>query len=170
MRGGEIHAQMAIDDRSLQGFRQLNHQVDAFRRPRDTTGDDDGILGLYQHFRGLLHCSVIARGRRGQGELGDLQAPVGLGHRFFLHHRVGHDDHRLHGRRHRDFIRANGGFGETSQRHRSVIPLGVIANHRGSVLHAVRPFHVAASPCAILNIAQQNVDRDAIGVGVVDCH
>ena len=34
MRGGEIHAEMAIDDRGLQRLGQLDQQIDAFRSAR----------------------------------------------------------------------------------------------------------------------------------------
>ena len=75
MRGGEIHAEVAIHDRRLQRLGQFDQQIDAFRSARDAARDDHRILGVHQHFRGLLHRAVIARGRRGQSELGNLQPP-----------------------------------------------------------------------------------------------
>ena len=56
------------------------------------------------------------------------------------------------------------------QRNRRIVPLGVIADHRGGVLHGMRPLDVTASPGAVGDVAEDDVDRDAIGVGVVDRH
>ena len=79
MRGGEIHAEMLVDDGGLQRFGQFHQQLDAFRRARHAAGDDHGILGSHQHLRGFSHGAGIARGRRGERQLRNSQlAAIGV--------------------------------------------------------------------------------------------
>ena len=51
-----------------------------------------------------------------------------------------------------------------------IVPLGIVANHGGGVLHAVRPFDVPAPPVGVENVTKNDEDRDAVGVRVIDRH
>ena len=51
-----------------------------------------------------------------------------------------------------------------------IVPLGIVADHGGGVLHAVRPFDVPAPPVGVENVTKNDEDRDAVGVRVIDRH
>ncbi len=51
-----------------------------------------------------------------------------------------------------------------------VVPLDVVADHGGGVLHAVIPVGRSAAVIDVQDIAEDDVDGDAVGVGVVNRH
>ena len=171
MQRRKVHAEMAILHRRLQGLGKFHQQPNSLRCPRRASRDDHRIFRRHQHLGRFGHRSGIARRRRGQRQLRNARvAPVRFGHGLFLQHRVGHNHHRLIRRRHRDLVSAHRGFGEVAQRNRIVVPLREVAHHGGGVLHAVRPLHVAAPVVHVLDVAENNVHRHAVRVGVVDRH
>ena len=82
---------------------------------------------------------------------------------------VEHDHDRRHRRGERDLIGAHGRLGEVGQRPRRVVPLGVVADHRRGVLHAVVPLG-AAPDRRVGVVAEDHVHRHAIAPRVVDRH
>ena len=83
---------------------------------------------------------------------------------------VGHEKHRHHGRRHRDFVSANGRLGEVLQRDRRVVPFNEVSNHRPGILHAVDPRHFTAAMLRVERVADDEIDRNAIAPSVVKRH
>ena len=98
-----------------------------------------------------------------------MRTPV-CGTRALLHVVVYHQHHRPHGRRHSEFVGPNGGFGEVAQRSGFIVPLDVIADHRRHILSAVVRIDAVCPRAAVHPVADDDVDRHPVGVGVVDRH
>ncbi len=56
------------------------------------------------------------------------------------------------------------------ERNRQVVPLGVIAHHGGRVHHAVIPLDARPPHGCIDRISQNDVNRDAVAIGIEDRH
>ena len=56
------------------------------------------------------------------------------------------------------------------ERDGAVVPFHEVANHRGGVLRAVRPVHLAEALGGVAEIAENDVHRHAVAKGVVDRH
>ena len=56
------------------------------------------------------------------------------------------------------------------QRDRQIVPLREVAHHRRRILHAVVPFHARHALRRVDGVAENDVDRHAVAVGVVDRH
>ena len=168
MRARKIHPQALIFDGRLKRFRQLDQQFDSLWRASHASGDDHGVLSGDEHPGRFLNGSGIALRRRAHHELGDPKVLVC--DRLFLQGAIGDDDDRFVGRRHRDLVSAHGGFGEVSQRDGRVVPLDEIAHHRRRILDAVHPLRVIAAEIHVENVAEDDVQRHAIGVAVEDGH
>ena len=55
--------------------------------------------------------------------------------RIFLQLAVHHQEYRHHRRGHRDLVGANGGLGKMWQRGGKIVPLHIVTDHRGGILH-----------------------------------
>ena len=165
----EVHAAALVDDACLQCFGQLDEQRharwacapgDRRRAPEFSRGDE--------HPRGFFDRSRFPLRRRRHRQLRDRQA-LALLDRVFLQPAVEHEHDRRHRRRQRDLVGAHGRFGEVGERPRRVVPLRVVADHRGRVLHAVVPLG-RPSNGGVAVVAENHVDRYAVAPGVVEGH
>ena len=102
------------------------------------------------------------------GTRSDRRSSSAIGSSWSTASAIEHD--RAVRRRHRDLVGAHAGLREVSERHGHVVPLDVIAHHRGGVLHAVGPLDVTPAPAHVEDVAEDDVDGHAVGVGVVDRH
>ena len=130
-----------------------------------------GVLGRDEHLRELGDRTRVGRRWGGWRQSRHAQLPtIGDGDRFLLEGGIRHQHHGPVRRGRRYLVGAHRRLGEVRERHRRVVPLGVIADHRRGVLHRVRPLHVAAPPRGVEDVADHHVDGHAIGKGVVDRH
>ncbi len=170
MARGEIHPVVHVDHRSLQRFGQLDEPIDSGLRARVAAHHDHRIFRLRQHPRRFRHRAGFAHRRRGQSQFRNAQPGV-CADRVFLQFAIGHQQHRSHRRRHGDFVSAHRGFGKMLQRSGLVVPFRVIADHRGGVLHAVRPLAVSGIARERVQIVgDDDIHRHAIAKRVVDGH
>ncbi len=56
------------------------------------------------------------------------------------------------------------------QRLRRVVPLGNVAHHRGRILHAVDPTHLAAAVRGVQTISENQKNRNVVAEGVINSH
>ncbi len=90
-------------------------QIDAFRSPCDAARQrsPDSPASTQQFSRLASRRRNRPREARPKVRRRICSRRSGFRHGLFLQQAVGNDDHRLHWRRHRDLISADGGFGET---------------------------------------------------------
>ena len=111
-----------------------------------------------------------ACGGAGERQLRHPQRAVMVGDGVLLELAVGDDHHGTVRRRHRDLVGAHRRFAEVRQRHRRVVPLRVVADHCGRILHAVHPLHSRRPQRRVERVAEHQVDRHAIAPRVVEGH
>ena len=73
-------------------------------------------------------------------------------------------------RRHGDLVTSHSRFAEVRQRYGQVVPLCVVANHRGSVLCAVIPLDSRPPFGDINRISEKDENRHAARKRVIDAH
>ena len=167
----EVHPSVLIDHWRLDRFGELNQLGDAGGRARGAVRDDHRVLRVDEQACGFGHGARIALRRRRLCQLRYPQAGGDLGgDRILLQAAVDHHEDRRHRRRHGNLVGAHRRLGEVRQRHRVVVPLGKVANHRRGVLDAVRPLDAWPPHGGIQGVAGEHVHRDAVAVGVVDRH
>ena len=89
---------------------------------------------------------------------------------IFLQINVGHDDHGAHLACGGHTVGTHGRFGKVLQRARCVIPLKIVAQHQGGVLHRMRPFRARSALVGIDAIAAKHDDRHSVAPSVVHRH
>ena len=158
-----------IDDRRLEQLRELDQIADPGLRASGAIGHEDGVFGGDQQPRQLGHGAGIALRRRHHRQLRDPQHDA-VRNRPLLKFGVGHDDDGTIGRRHRHFVGAHARLGVVLQRDRHVVPLDVVANHRGRILDAVLPLRARDARHGIERVAENDIDRNPVAVRVVEGH
>ena len=88
----------------------------------------------------------------------------------FLQINVGHDDHRAHLACGGHTVSPHSRFCKVLQRAWCVIPLEVVTQHQGGVLHRVRPFRAGSALVCIDAVAAKHNDRNSIAPCVVNRH
>ena len=89
---------------------------------------------------------------------------------IFLQINVSHDDHGAHLACGGHTVGTHGRFGKVLQRARCVIPLKIVAQHQGGVLHRMRPFRARSALVGIDAIAAKHDDRHSVAPSVVHRH
>ncbi len=138
-------------------------------RAREAVADDHRVLGRHQHPCCLRDGARVCHWRHHPGELRDAQA-LRVGDRVFLELGVEREQDRRHRRRHRDLVGAHRRLGEMLERGGLVVPLDEIAHQSGGVDGGVHPFDAGRPLVPLDDVADHDIDRDAVAPGVVQRH
>ena len=167
----KVHASGLVDDFRLQQLGQLHQQAYAGRRARRAIDHDHRVGRAGEQARRFFHRTRIALRRRGRcvARNGGHFAVEFL-HRLLLQAGIEGNGHRAVGRRHGDFVSAHKGLRKMLQRHRCVVPLGVVAHLGVDVLGRMHRGHARRAVRGVELVATDHDHRHAVAPGVVDGH
>ena len=165
---GNVHAFSPVVDGGLQDLRQFRDQLHAVGSSRGPAAVDSRTLRGNQHFGGFPDRTDVTAWRRGHGEFRDTKVLMGI--RILLQSCIADDGNRSHGRSHHDLVSPHGVGRKRLERSWIVVPFCKVTNHGAHVLRAVVPVDAAGTHCRVHVVSDDQEDRHAIRVGIVDRH
>jgi hypothetical protein len=148
----KIHASSLINHGRLKRLGEFDQQGHARRASAPAVGNQDGTLGSNQKSSQLRDGALLALRRSRHRQFWNRQLRFAFDG-VLLKTCIQHKDYGGHRWRHCDPVCANSRLAEMNERRRLIVPLGVVANHRGTILHTVVPLRRSAD-CRIDVIPQ----------------
>ena len=157
--------------RRLQRLGELHEQPHAVRGARRAIDHDHRPFGVGEEPRRFLHRAGVALRRRACDVFRDVELlAVVRVDRLLLEAGIEREHHRAVRRRHRNLVGAHERLREVLQRHRRVVPLGVVADDRVDVLRRMDGRHARRPVRGVEIVAAHDDDRHAVAPCVVDRH